>query len=135
MSEFDFDEEMLNLSVNIPSLPEMRIAHRQAPLGFELVVERAKHANNPGAALVSHIRNGAHLKAEGDHAAAQQQAKMFTCKFCGPLGGTTSDNHYNNFPWHKDGQPGPPLTYAKFEPVTPKGLVRSEADINSEEAS
>jgi hypothetical protein len=135
VSDFDFEKEMLELSVNIGSLSEMRIAYRQAPLGFELVVARAKGANNSGAALVTHIRNGAHLKAEGDHAAAEQQAKMFVCKFCGPLGGTTTDNHYNNFPWHKDGQPGPPLTYAKVEPVTPKGLVRSEADINSEEAA
>jgi hypothetical protein len=126
MNDLEFESEMQSIGIRISQLDEMRAAFGQSPDGFELVLARAKGAASPAGALVNLIREGAHLKAGGVQK-VEQGAKLFKCNFCGTLGSTNADQHYEHFPWHKDGQPGPPLTYAAPPPKRER-VVRSEAD-------
>jgi hypothetical protein len=131
MNHSELEIELQSIGVRVSQLDEMRAAFGQSEDGFELVLARAKGANSPAGALVSLIREGAHLKAGAVHK-AEQGAKMFKCNFCGTLGNTNADAHYENFPWHREGKSGPPLTYAPLEPKPqPVGVVRSQADVEA----
>jgi hypothetical protein len=97
----DFDNELQNLGLTAAQLEEMRVAYAQSPLGFELVLSRARGARTPVAALLSAVRQGAHLKAGGE--AELREQRVFTCRVCGKLPSTNAAAHYGNFPEHELG--------------------------------
>ena len=117
MSEW-FENTMIELQATPAQTTELEAAYRQTRQGFELVTARAMQGDSPIGLLLSLIRQGAHLKAAGQSQDERLNKGHFTCKVCGVLGGTNADQHYNNFPEHRDGKPTTPLVYPDPIPWT-----------------
>lgn len=127
--EFDFEKEMDDLHVSGPQMDELRVAYRQTAEGFELAFARAKGADVPRAALLSAIRRGSHLRAAGIRE-DERKKTLFECKVCGVLGNTNSENHYSNFPEHREGRHIPPTNITLPPKVERRdGTVRSKDEV------
>lgn len=133
-----FETLMIDLRATPAQTAELEVAYRQTRPGFELVAARAKQGDQPIGLLLTLIRKGLHLKAAGQTEDQRKDAGLFNCRVCGPLGGTSSDAHYESFPEHREGKHIPPTPSSASDnwkrycdDKRLSGVVRAETDVTA----